>query len=445
MKYILSIISMLLGTALLTPSAVHAQNTNLPLTALGLGVRNTPTHAAISGMGHLTATYSNIYRFNHHNPASLGLLRYTSLSMAGMTRRNVLELDSQSETQWTGQVGYIHIAFPLQNFFNELYREEKSKVRIGAALHLVPFTRTDYSLDVLTDTEEFGRLLSSANGDGESYNAMFSLGANYNNFSFGASAGIFFGNKTIFSRFRYVDVFGSFDSISEEVSSLFGFNWNTGGIYSVILNKEKAKSKNVSNKALQFGATIGGNTEVKAISNQISGITAPGSSMTDTISSISDQEDFFRLPLNYSLGISYTDSERWNFGVNYQAEIWDGTAENYVNQSLQNAYRFSAGVEFTPDKNGFGGYLTKVNYRLGAYTGEDYRLVEGNSLTDRGLTFGLGLPFFLPRQKVSYLDISAEYGQMEVTGDSGILQNYLRLNFGFTINDNTWFYKQKYQ
>jgi hypothetical protein len=131
--------------------------------------------------------------------------------------------------------------------------------------------------------------------------------------------------------------------------------------------------------------------------------------------------------------------------VNYQAEIWSAGAEDYINGSLNDAYRFSAGIEYTPDRKGFGNYFTKINYRLGAYTGEDYRIVEGNSLTDRGLTVGLGLPFFLPRQKVSYLDIAAEYGKMEVSGASGIEQNYIRINFGFTINDNTWFYKQKYQ
>lgn len=445
MKYILSIISLVTGVMFLLPAGTQAQNINLPLTALGLGVRNTPSHAGAAGMGHLTATYNNIYRFNHQNPASLGLLRYTSLSMAGITRRNELSLDDQSETQWNGQVGYIHVAFPLQNFYNELYREKKSKIRLGAAFHLVPFSRTDYSLDVLSQSEDLGRLLSSANGNGESYNAMFSLGANYENLSLGASAGIFFGNKNVFSRFRYLDVFGAFDSISEETTSLFGFNWNAGGIYRVVLNKDRGKNKNISNKALQFGVTIGGNTQIKALSDQVSGIGTPGSNVLDTIASVTDQEEFFQLPLNYSLGVSYTDYERWTFGVNYQAEIWDPSFEDYINQSVQDAYRLSAGVEYTPDRKGFGNYFTKINYRLGAYTGEDYRLVESNSISDRGLTFGLGLPFFLPRQKVSYLDIAVEYGKMEVTGDSGIEQNYLRLNFGFTINDNTWFYKQKYQ
>lgn len=448
MKYLRSIISLFLGTAFLMSTPGFTQNTNLPFSALGLGVRNTPANVAVTGMGHLSATYNNIYRFNHHNPASLGLLRYTSLSMAAYAGRNVLELNDQSETQWTGQVGYFHVAFPLQNFYNELYRENKSKVRLGAALHLVPFSRTDYSLDVLSEHPEFGTLLSRATGDGESYNAMFSLGANYENLSLGASAGVFFGQKNVFSRFRYVDVFGAFDSVSEEVSSLFGFNWNAGAIYRAVLNKDKAKDKNTSTRALQIGATIGGNTEIKSLTDQIAGITSIVNSFNevdDTTSVINDQEEFFRLPLNYSLGISYTDYNRWTFGVNYEAELWDASAEEYLNESLNNAFKFSVGIEYTPDRKGFGGYLTKINYRLGAYTGEDYRIVDGNTLKDRGLTIGFGLPFFLPRQKVSYLDIAAEYGKMTVGGDSGIEQNYLRLNFGFTINDNTWFYKQKYQ
>jgi hypothetical protein len=53
------------------------------------------------------------------------------------------------------------------------------------------------------------------------------------------------------------------------------------------------------------------------------------------------------------------------------------------------------------------------------------------------------LPVILPRQQTSFVNLALEIGR--IGADSPIEETYFRLSAGFTLNDNTWFYKRRFE
>jgi hypothetical protein len=66
-------------------------------------------------------------------------------------------------------------------------------------------------------------------------------------------------------------------------------------------------------------------------------------------------------------------------------------------------------------------------------------LVNGNPLEDIGGTFG----FSLPVGRASTVDLGFKIGKRGVVPQSSIEENYFRMYFGITFNDQ-WFIKRKF-
>jgi hypothetical protein len=79
---------------------------------------------------------------------------------------------------------------------------------------------------------------------------------------------------------------------------------------------------------------------------------------------------------------------------------------------------------------------------LGAFYENDPRTFNGDQLSKRGVTVGLGLPLTLPRQQTSFVNLAFEGGQFGL--QDVITENYIKMTLGFTLNDNSWFFKRKF-
>jgi len=72
---------------------------------------------------------------------------------------------------------------------------------------------------------------------------------------------------------------------------------------------------------------------------------------------------------------------------------------------------------------------------VGGFMGTDPRSIDGEQLEERAITVGIGLPISLPRQQVSFINLSAEFGRR---GQGTSLQEtYGEFTVGFTLNDNS--------
>jgi tetrahydromethanopterin S-methyltransferase subunit F len=106
------------------------------------------------------------------------------------------------------------------------------------------------------------------------------------------------------------------------------------------------------------------------------------------------------------------------------------------------SWRLSIGGEFIPDIISYNNYFERIRYRAGFFTGTDPRSVQGQQLNFTGLTLGLGLPIIMPRQMVSFVDIGFEFGQYGVKNI--LTEKYFNFTLGLTLNDNSWFFKRKF-
>lgn len=441
MRYIGSIIISLFFTVLL-----QGQNTNLPLTSIGLGEIRTPTHAALMGMGGMNSSFYDANMYNIHNPASLAFLRNTSLGLAVSLDQNEYKNATLSEKQLDGGIDYIHLAFPLQNIFNESLKEEKSLLRIGAALSLQPYSRISYSIISRVEPENLPDYFSLSDGEGETYTANLSFGAGYKNFALGIDAGLFFGSRELSDRIFFDDVTINASGIDNQ-SGYLGFNYKIGALYQWFFNKNLKKERSSgSGKSLTIGAVFSGERKIRSNNDYFSFNFSRDRTLIDTLDFSPDVKEYFRLPMYYSVGLSYRDGDQWMIGADFEMSNWSSSDHDYLEaDGLNDAYRLSVGAEFVPNRKSFNSYLAKVRYRFGAFTSRDYRNLESEEWDINGFNLGLGFPIALPRQKTTFLDLAFQWGDYDIPIENTIDNRYYRISLGLTINDNTWFFKQKYQ
>jgi hypothetical protein len=74
--------------------------------------------------------------------------------------------------------------------------------------------------------------------------------------------------------------------------------------------------------------------------------------------------------------------------------------------------------------------------------GTDPRTLDGAQSQFWGVTLGAGFPIILPRQQISFLNIAFEGGRLGVA--NVLEETYFKISFGFTLNDNSWFFKRKF-
>ena len=78
---------------------------------------------------------------------------------------------------------------------------------------------------------------------------------------------------------------------------------------------------------------------------------------------------------------------------------------------------------------------------MGLKMGNDPRSFNDTQLKNFAVTFGLGVPFVFQR-KVSFANFGIEMGSLGI--QDKLKSNYVQLKLGFTLNDDEWFLKRKY-
>ncbi|MFK8006327.1 MAG: hypothetical protein AB8H03_08155, partial [Saprospiraceae bacterium] len=128
--------------------------------------------------------------------------------------------------------------------------------------------------------------------------------------------------------------------------------------------------------------------------------------------------------------------QSWSEYINDLVAAADPGRENV------NVWRIGFGGEYVPDARSYNKYLKKVRYTFGAFYSKDPRSVQDDHLLKYGATVGFGLPVILPQGKKSFVNLAFEVGQIGIA--DALRRTYFKINLGFTLNDNTWFFKRKF-
>lgn len=419
---------------------------NSPYSRFGIGELVNTTHSAAVGMGNLTAAWHHEQQANLDNPAALGHLRATAFEVQAFMQRSQLSQGDRESDYLNGNLSGLTLAFPLRNPINAALEKQRYDLQWGMSFGLKPYSQTGYQVEGRTFVADFDTIANIFNGSGSTYVLSWGNGFNYKQFSFGFEMGYLFGRQNLTQRTQFVDLGFSQQNLFVEELGIGAFVWKLGGQYQYDFNelvdeKGEPRGRRVGDRSLTVG--IFGNTNMGATTRTESDKIAidTRTNVTDTLSVVEITGADATLPANLTIGFMYENFKRLRIGVEWERTMWSNYENTLRAANLGDVNMFKAGVEFIPKANSYRSYLQRISYRIGAYTGDDPRIVN-NQLTRSAITFGLGLPIILPRQQTSFVNLGFEIGNQSV--DGGIDERFARVSIGFTLNDNSWFYKRKF-
>ncbi|MCB0608903.1 MAG: hypothetical protein H6562_07750 [Lewinellaceae bacterium] len=434
--------------------ALQAQNenatikpkSNSPYSRFGLGDVLPGYLAGSAGMGGLTAAYNDFYHLNLANPAALAHLKATSFEVGLYGKYTKLATPSGKDDVWGGNLSYLALGFPLKNPVNRALDRNRSPWDFGMSLSLAPYTRVGYSIESKTYNDGFKEATNYLKGDGGIYRAQWGNSVKYKNLSLGLNLEYNFGKAVYSRRVAFDSLSHSYETEYRNEIAINGLSYTLGAQYVYNFKKPNAKGEmENTGKRIIVGAYGRPAQNLNSESSrffQRNNISSYVGVVIDTFLLESGVKNAVDMPMEWTIGISYEQINKLRVGLEYSSGKWSKFANPAKPEQLTDSYRFAAGVEYVPNLTSYNSYTQKIYYRAGFYQAGDPRTVNGQQLKQTAVTLGFGFPIIMPRQQVSFVDLSLEAGKFGVK--DVLTESFIKLNLGFTLNDNSWFFKRKF-
>jgi hypothetical protein len=418
---------------------------NDPYSRYGLGVISNPNFAASQAMGNLDAVFHDSYHQNLQNPASYSFLRSASFEVGGNVRYSDYQKGTAKSSGWSGNLNYLSLAFPLKSIINESLDKYVSPFTGGMNFSLTPFSTVGYLVRTTLYQPQYGNVSSEYSGEGGSYRANWGNSMKYNDFSVGVNLSYLFGKISSKRSLTFSEVPGAYIENYSDNINMRGFKWTVGAQYDYVL-KTKTKGKDgkflPSGDRISLGVYGGGKTNVTFEGEQL-WLRARDADL-DTLTTIQTVQKSGVLPSELGVGIMYSRDNKWRVGVNYSQAGWSAYQNGlHPEEKFADTQAFSIGGEYTPNYVSYNSYFERIRYRMGFNYAADPRIVNGEQLKRNVFTFGGGFPILLPRQQQTFVNASFQIGQQGSTKQ--LKETYVNFTLGFTLNDDTWFFKRRFE
>ena len=417
---------------------------NSPLSRFGLGNPLDQVHAAQAGMGTLRATYQDPYHLNIQNPASLAGLASTSFEVGAYGRLiNLKDADGTASTN-EGNLRYLAIGFPLRNPINLNYDLLENTWNAGMAFSLAPTTVVGYDLLLADDDSDFGRTSNILRGNGGAYRFTWSNAVRIRSFSAGVNVNYNFGKITNSRVVIFNELEQSLSSELLEETSLGGFTFGYGLQYAYNFKESNDEGERVPNgKRIMVGLAgqFGGDVETESSNILRRFSNSLQFSLSDTLQFNEGEMGTVTLPASITAGVAFEDFNRLYVGLEYELRNTSAYRNTAQPDELLDANRLAFGIQYIPNFSSYNSYWKRVRYRAGVRLEDDARSLGGVQARRNAVTLGAGLPLRLPRNQISFIDFAVEAGQFGVP--DVLDENYVQFTLGFSLNDNSWFFKRK--
>ncbi len=425
---------------------------NSPITRYGIGDIYRGDFNQTGSTGGLFAAWTDYYHVNPGNPASLPYLQTTALEFGLYSRYNQFERNGSQQAVWSGNLDYLSLAFPLKSRINQILDKKETPWDYAMGFSVNPVSQVGYDVEIIQDIQGIDTVRSIFTGEGGLSQVAMATGVKYNNLSIGLQLGYVFGRIENNSQLDLIQEVAPYSTRSFSTINLRGFKWQAGAMYRHYIDPVSEEPEKLrSRRSLTFGIYGNSPTGFATYSNRlIERVNIPYTSSSllarDTLLLTENKKGTGSLPAKFGFGFTYMKGSHYQVGINAELNNWAKlqlTDKNDVGLNYQNTLRLSIGGEWTPDVNSFRNYLRRVRYRAGMFYESDPRKINGQTFDAYALQIGFGFPVLLPRQQISFLDLSLEGGRRGVTE---IQQDtYLRIRLAATLNDNSWFYKRKFE
>jgi len=413
---------------------------NSPFSRFGVGDLVPFSYSAQLGMGGIGQAYSDPHVASPTNPAALAALRYTSFQVGVGLDRSVLSDGALENSNTNGNLQYLSLAFPLQNTLNTVLDGRDHKVRNAMLLALAPYSNVGYNVELTRQVPGLGEVVNRFRGSGGYYRLQWGNAVEVKEkFRAGLNLSYVFGRtnnqQQILARSIDSTTLGASLLTDTDALRARGIELQAGAQYDFVLKTIDERPQQV----LTIGGSVTLGSELNGDASRLI-TTRNVFNRLDTVSFESNAAQEVQLPTRIGAGIFWRNRNKLSLGADVTRVAWSNFSNSLrEGDDLRDVTRYSIGGEWIPNNQAFGKYWNLVQYRFGAYANQDPR--PGVN-PEYGVTFGLGLPVVRPREETSYVNLALNAGRFGSEGD--ITQRYVRLVVGFTLTDNTWFYKRRF-
>lgn len=404
-----------------------AQSSSSTYSSLGLGEFNYSGYTQNQGMGGLGISYGNSFGVNHVNPAlSVKNHAFNFQAAINYERINVASAEQSSDIDGGG-LGYVAMSFPIK----------PSKMALGIGLNQISSVNYNitYKNQVANTDLTSNNLIEGSGGISEAYiNTGFEL---FKNFNIGLHGSYLFGstirtNNLSLENDEGTPVGGG--SEYYERLSINDISFKGGAHYMAKVGTRKFL--NIGAIYQVFGNVNGKEYAKVAEPGAASAPNAPGVILSD------DVVGTIYIPNRLGYGITYEKFNKFTIGI--EAQHQDFSQYRPFNGSegeLNNSYRIGLGGQYIPDLYSMDNVFRRSIYRMGLEYEQTPYLINGHSVEDVGISFGASIPM----NNLSLMNLAFKLGTRGSAENSLVRENYFRVSLGFSINDNSWFYKKVFE
>ncbi|MDR2287130.1 MAG: hypothetical protein LBE04_06615 [Prevotellaceae bacterium] len=386
----------------------HAQHsTSSPYSIIGIGEIDNKAYGLNSGMANVGIGTYRLGFLNNTNPAAIAvdsLFFIFDVSLSG----NLSKYSSAGTNEYANNANIRKVALGVRIF---------SDLAVSAGIR--PYSNVQYRIqsDAYIEGLENEKYTTYYEGSGGLSKAY--LSASYKLLPYlcaGVNVSYLFGqiNKSELLSNQSVKTTSEVDKV------LFDF----GLIYNKKLNR---------NVSIATGLVFGYESKIKLKNYQI--ISSMGTTETKT-------STYTSLPLNLGTGFSiqnYDGRSYKMFAIDYKFYNWANIKSPDLRMKYSDNHRVNVGVEYMPNYRMPRYYMQRVQYQLGAYFEKSNLVINGQRISEMGLTAGMIFPL---KNNYTQIFASADVGRR---GGSGLMiENYIRINLGVSVNQ-MWFIKWAYQ
>lgn len=361
--------------------------------------------------------FSDSIHLNLQNPAGYGSLSRSTYSVGGTQARVKVYDENQSGTSTRTSLDYFSVGIPL------------GKVNVG--LGILPLSSVGYNL--ISPTDNISTPQKEYTGKGGVNRAYLAAGYKINkNFSVGIEGNVNFGLIETTGYTLYPD--RQYGTLESKKSNLSGFGINTGLLY----------SKSISQKlTLYSGLTYAPEINIKSSNSQTLSTTIKYQNNTTAASEqleIPSSTSTIKLPSKISFGLGIGQHNKWFTGAEITQQSKTSNFTDVIsNASYEAGTRIAIGGHYIPNSGSYSNYWERIVYRAGFRHENTGLVIKNNSITEYGITFGLGLPL---NGISSNINIGLEYGSRGTTSAGLVKEDFLNIMISLSLNDK-WFNKRK--
>ena len=415
-----------------------SQGSASPYSFYGIGSLNFNGTTENRAMGRLSMVTDSIH-MNFRNPAS-----FTGNDLKAFNNEGRL-------VKFTVSVGNSDINFKTQNASAKSTTTSFDYLgmsvpmgKFGMGFGLIPHSSVGYKLESLDDADLIKYKYSGKGGLNKvllglayQFSESLALGMNFD-YNFGNIQ-----NNGV--EFLYDDDSEPLDYHSREAnrSDLSGFSYNLGITFKPMLTDVIQLHSAFTYSPDYNLNSDNSRTFSSIVINSNSGEEYPINEINVDLESLGLKETNLSMPSKTSIGLGIGKIKKWFIGTEYtfvNTSVFKSDLINIDNSSYEDGSTISFGGYFIPEFSSFNNLLKRIVYRSGIYFEKTGLIINDQSISEVGMTFGVGIPV---GNMFSNLNLALEVGNRGTTDANLVEEKFANLKMSLSLNDR-WFVKRKY-